>query len=45
MSKSPDSARIVHCLHAVLVALIDVTVWFEYVPSKENISDGRTIAR
>ena len=38
-SKSPDSARIVHCLHAVLVAF-DVTVWFEYVPSKENISDG-----
>jgi hypothetical protein len=38
-SKSPDSARIVHCIHAVLVAF-DINVWFEYVPSKENISDG-----
>jgi hypothetical protein len=38
-SKSPDSARIVHCIHSVLVAF-DITVWFEYVPSKENISDG-----
>jgi hypothetical protein len=38
-SKSPDSARIVHCIHAVFVAF-DINVWFEYVPSKENISDG-----
>jgi hypothetical protein len=38
-SKSPDSARIVHCIHAILVAF-DINVWFEYVPSKENISDG-----
>jgi hypothetical protein len=38
-SKSPDSARIVHCIHSVLRAS-DTTVWFEYVPSKENTSDG-----
>ena len=38
-SKSANSARIVHCIHAVLVAF-DINVWFEYVPSKENISDG-----
>ena len=38
-SSSADSARIVHMLHLLLAAL-DVSVWFEYVPSKENIADA-----
>ena len=38
-SSSPDAAMLVHFLHMVLVAL-DVSVWFEYVASKSNISDG-----
>ena len=37
-AKTADSAKIVHCIHAVLVAF-DINVWFEYVPSKEHISD------
>ena len=38
-SSSADSARIVHMLHLLLAAL-DICVWFEYVPSKENIADA-----
>ena len=38
-SSSRDSARIVHILHCVLAAL-GVTLWLEYVPSKENPSDA-----
>ena len=38
-SSDADTAALVHLLHAVMCEL-DVSVWFEYVPSAENISDG-----
>ena len=38
-STSADSARLVHLISCVLCAL-DVKVYFEYVPSKENIADA-----
>ena len=34
-----DSRRIVHALHATLQAL-RVSVWFDYVRSKANVSDA-----
>lgn len=37
-TRAPDSARIVHALHALLAGL-NVRVWFEYVRSKANIAD------
>ena len=38
-SSDADTAALVYLLHAVMCEL-DVSVWFEYVPSAENISDG-----
>ena len=38
-STSADSARLVHLISCVLCAL-DTKVYFEYVPSKENIADA-----
>ena len=35
----PDSVRLVHAFHACTVAL-GVTLWFEYVPTKANVSDA-----
>lgn len=38
-STDADTAALVHLLHAVMCEM-DVSVWFEYVPSAENIFDG-----
>ena len=36
---SPDAGAFVHALHHRMAA-IDMNAWWEYVPSKSNISDG-----
>ena len=37
-SSRPDSARLVHALHA-WCAVTQTSIWFEYVPSKANAAD------
>ena len=37
-SARPDSARLVHAIHALLT-LLRVRVWFEYVRTSANVSD------